>query len=137
MEHISGSNRGWLTLNTTSGEGNQVIKGSVSDNTSNTTEREATITVTYCDGQTIDIVFVQSYKSKKKVVVVTKGDGNNEGGKSVKPEYDSAEGSYEGGRTPLDFEGEYYTYDPLEDFVGNGGSSKCWRRRRHYRRYVI
>jgi hypothetical protein len=112
---------GWLTLNTTSGEGNQVIKGSVSDNTSNTTEREATITVTYCDGQTIDIVFVQSYKAKKKVVVVTKGNGNNDGGKSVKPEYDSTEGSYEGGRTPLDFGGEYFTYDPLEDFVGNGG----------------
>ena len=112
---------GWLTLNTTSGEGNQVIKGSVSDNTSNTTEREATITVTYCDGQTIDIVFIQSYKSKKKVVVVTKGNGNNDGGKSVKPEYDSTEGSYEGGRTPLDFGGEYFTYDPLEDFVGNGG----------------
>ena len=112
---------GWLTLNTTSGEGNQVIKGSVSDNTSNTTEREATITVTYCDGQTIDIVFIQSYKSKKKVVVVTKGNGNNDGGKSVRPEYDSTDGSYEGGRTPLDFGGEYFTYDPLEDFVGNGG----------------
>jgi len=112
---------GWLTLNTTSGEGNQVIKGSVSDNTSNTTEREATITITYCDGQTIDIVFIQSYKSKKKVVVVTKGSGNNDGGKSVKPEYDSTEGSYEGGRTPLDFGGDYFTYDPIEDFVGNGG----------------
>ena len=112
---------GWLTIDTTSGEGNQVIKGSVTDNTGNTAEREATITITYCDGQTVDVVFIQSYKSKKKVVVVTTGDKTNDGGKSVKPEYDSTEGSYEGGRTPLDVGGKYFTYDPLEDFVGNGG----------------
>lgn len=110
----------WLTLNTTSGTGNKVISGSVTDNTSNTVEREAYIIISYCGGQTKTIPFIQSNGKKKQVVVVTTGDKTNDGGKNTSPTWGSPNGGYQGGRTPIDNEGKYYTYDPIDDFLGIG-----------------
>ena len=111
----------WLTLNTTSGSGDAVIKGSVTDNIGALSEREATITITYCNGRTKNIVFIQSKDKKKKVTDHVTGDKKNDGAKSVSPSYDSPSGGYQGGRTPIDNGGKYYAYEPIEGFLGSNG----------------
>jgi hypothetical protein len=75
---ISVANGSWLTLNATSGRGSRVITADIASNLSNTVNRTATITITYCDGLTKVVTVTQSYETKKQVVVVTVGDKNND-----------------------------------------------------------
>jgi hypothetical protein len=108
----------WLVLNAYEGQGDRVITGSLTSNLSSGFDREATITITYCGGLTKIVTLRQSKDKIKTVKNTTKGDSVNDGAKSVRPSYDSPSGGYQGGSAPLGGEGEYYTYDPLEDFVG-------------------
>ena len=117
---ITVANGSWLTLNATSGRGNRVITADIDSNLSNTVDRTATITITYCDGLTKVVTVTQSYKTKKQVVVVVVGDKNNDSGKSVKPEYDFGDGSYNGSEIPIDLAGDYSFEDISPDFVGQG-----------------
>jgi hypothetical protein len=110
----------WLVLSRMEGNGDAIITGSLQSNLSGPGTREATIQITYCGGQIKNIPLIQSNNERKVVDVVTTGDTTNDGGKSVQPSYDSPSGGYQGGQAPLGDGGKYYTYDPLEDFVGLG-----------------
>ena len=117
---ISVVNGSWLTLNATSGRGNRVITGTVTSNLGNTVNRVATITITYCEGLTKEITLTQSYTKKKKVIVVTTGDSENDGAKKVQPSYDFGGGSFTGAEIPIDLAGDYSFEDLTPDFVGQG-----------------
>lgn len=117
---ISVANGSWLSLNATSGRGNRVITADIDSNLSNTVDRVATITITYCNGLTKIVTITQSYKTKKQVVVVTVGDKTNDSGKSVKPSYDFGGGSFVGAEIPIDLAGDYSFQDLSPDFVGQG-----------------
>ena len=114
------TNGSWLTLNATSGRGSRVITANITSNLSNTVNRTATITITYCDGLTKTVTITQSYKGKKQVVVVVTGDKNNDSGKSVKPSYDFGGGSFTGAEIPIDLAGDYSFEDLSPDFLGQG-----------------
>jgi hypothetical protein len=117
---ISVANGSWLTLNATSGRGSRVITANIASNLSNTVNRTATITITYCDGLTKTVTVTQSYKGKKQVVVVVTGDKNNDSGKSVKPSYDFGGGSFTGAEIPIDNAGDYSFEDLSPEFLGQG-----------------
>lgn len=111
----------WLTVTPTSGSGDRVISGSVTSNLGNTVDREATITITYCDGLTKNVLLYQSYKEKKQVVVVTTSDKASDKNKGTTPSYDSPSGGYQGGGISMDLGGSY-TFERLNpDFVGQNG----------------
>jgi hypothetical protein len=117
---ISVANGSWLTLNATSGRGSRVITADIASNLSNTVNRTATITITYCDGLTKVVTVTQSYETKKQVVVVTVGDKNNDSAKSVKPEYDFGGGSFTGAEIPIDLAGDYSFQEITPEFLGQG-----------------
>jgi hypothetical protein len=117
---ISVANGSWLTLNATSGRGSRVITANIASNLSNTVNRTATITITYCDGLTKTVTVTQSYKGKKQVVVVVTGDKNNDSGKSVKPSYDFGGGSFTGAEIPIDNAGDYSFEGLSPEFLGQG-----------------
>lgn len=110
----------WLTLSATSGRGSRVITADIASNLSNTVDRTATITITYCDGLTKVVTVTQSYETKKQVVVVTVGDKNNDSAKSVKPEYDFGGGSFTGAEIPIDLAGDYSFQEITPEFLGQG-----------------
>jgi hypothetical protein len=114
------TNGSWLTLNATSGRGSRVITANITSNLSNTVNRTATITITYCNGLTKVVTVTQSYETKKQVVVVTVGDKNNDSAKSVKPEYDFGGGSFTGAEISIDLAGDYSFQEITPEFLGQG-----------------
>ena len=107
----------WLTLSPSSGHGNADIVGDVTENTTGS-ERTATITITYCDGQTKTVSLTQTVSGPKQVRIFVKGDKANDGPKETYPEYDYGDGDVGLGGDPLDLGGDYVLFGKKIGFPG-------------------
>jgi hypothetical protein len=110
-------NAAWLTLSPESGHGNADIVGNVTENTTGS-ERTATITITYCDGQTKTVSLTQTISGPKQVRIFVKGDKVNDGPKETFPEYDYGDGDVGLGGDPLDLGGDYVLFGKKIGFPG-------------------
>ena len=107
----------WLSINPSSGTGNNQITGDISENTTGS-ERSTTITIEYCDGLEKYVTVRQSISTPKELRVITKGDKTNDGDKGVDPRYDYGSGDIGVGVDTIGSDGDYSLSGTKKGYLG-------------------